>query len=80
MRCVNEMGMGMDASITKKHIEVKKGYTPFIDGDLLIAKITPCMENGKVVIAERLRNGVGYGSTEFHVIRFHKDIAKEFYY
>lgn len=80
MRCVNEMGQGMDVSITKKYFEVKKGYTPFINGDLLIAKITPCMENGKVVIADRLKNGVGFGSTEFHVIRFHRDIAKEFYY
>jgi type I restriction enzyme, S subunit len=80
MRCVNEMGMGMDVSIIKKYVEVKRGYTPFITGDLLVAKITPCMENGKVVIAGKLKNGIGYGSTEFHVIRFHQDIAKNFYY
>jgi len=80
MRCVNEMGGGMDVSIVKKYLDVKKGYTPFIDGDLLIAKITPCMENGKVVIAEKLKNGVGFGSTEFHNIRFRKEIAKSLYY
>lgn len=49
--------------------KVKKGYTGFIDGDILFAKITPCMENGKVALVNNLLNSVGYGSTEFHVIR-----------
>ncbi|WP_261793108.1 hypothetical protein [Pseudoxanthomonas taiwanensis] len=49
--------------------EVKKGYTPFRTGDVLFAKVTPCMENGKVAIAEGLRSGIGFGSTEFHVLR-----------
>lgn len=80
MRCVSEMGKGMDISIVKKYSEVKKGYTPFIDGDLLVAKITPCMENGKVVIADKLKNGVGFGSTEFHTIRFQNEIEKKLYY
>jgi type I restriction enzyme S subunit len=49
--------------------EVLKGYTPFEDGDLIWAKITPCMENGKSAVARNLLNGVGFGSTEFHVLR-----------
>jgi type I restriction enzyme S subunit len=48
---------------------VRVGYTPFAEGDILFAKITPCMENGKGVHARGLRNGVGFGSTEFHVLR-----------
>ena len=46
-----------------------KGLTPFKDYDILFAKITPCMENGKGAIAKNLYNGLGLGSTEFHVLR-----------
>lgn len=45
------------------------GFTRFQEGDLLWAKITPCMENGKSAVAKDLINGYGCGSTEFHVIR-----------
>jgi len=45
------------------------GYTSFQNGDLLWAKITPCMENGKSAVANDLHNGFGYGSTEYHVLR-----------
>jgi len=45
------------------------GYTNFQEGDLLWAKITPCMENGKSAVAENLLNGYGFGSTEYHVLR-----------
>ena len=48
---------------------VKTGFTYFREGDLLFAKITPCMENGKGAVAECLSNGLGFGSTEFHVVR-----------
>ncbi len=48
---------------------VSKGYTAFQSGDVLFAKITPCMENGKAAIADDLENGLGFGSTEFHVLR-----------
>lgn len=48
--------------------EVRKGYTPFLNGDVLVAKITPCFENGKIAQA-RLSCPIGFGSTEFHVIR-----------
>lgn len=53
----------------KKYKQVKKGFTPFIEGDVLFAKITPCMENGKAGIAQQLKNNIGFGSTEFHVFR-----------
>jgi type I restriction enzyme S subunit len=49
--------------------QVLKGYTYFYEGDVLFAKITPCMENGKSAIAKGLINRIGFGSTEFHVIR-----------
>ena len=49
--------------------EVKKGYTYFEDGDVLFAKITPCMQNGKHAIAKNLLHNFGFASTEFHVIR-----------
>jgi len=47
------------------------GYTYFAEGDFIIAKITPCMENGKCAIAEGLTNGIGFGSSEFHTFRCH---------
>ncbi|MCL4274541.1 MAG: restriction endonuclease subunit S [Anaerolineales bacterium] len=49
--------------------DVLKGFTPFQNNDVIFAKITPCMENGKIVVAEKLINNLGYGSTEFHVLR-----------
>ncbi|MDA8254246.1 MAG: restriction endonuclease subunit S, partial [Betaproteobacteria bacterium] len=49
--------------------EVKKGFTAFLEGDVLFAKITPCMENGKMAVVPALVNGYGFGSTEFHVLR-----------
>ena len=49
--------------------EVKNGLTPFEEGDILFAKITPCMENGKGAIALSLTNRIGFGSTEFHILR-----------
>ena len=49
--------------------EVSSGFTSFIEGDVLFAKITPCMENGKGIHAVGLINDTGFGSTEFHVLR-----------
>ena len=59
---------------------VRKGYTPFCEGDVLFAKITPCMENGKMAVAPPLRNGLGFGSTEFHVLRAHPGIRAAYLY
>jgi type I restriction enzyme S subunit len=53
---------------TRLYSEVSKGYTPFLDGDVLVAKITPCFENGKIAHAHLTRR-YGFGSTEFHVVR-----------
>jgi len=49
--------------------EMGSGYTPFMDDDVLIAKITPSFENGKGALAQGLLNGIGFGTTELHVIR-----------
>lgn len=57
--------------------EVRMGYTYFRNGDVLFAKITPCMENGKVAIARNLKNSIGFGSTEFHVIRAKERVLPE---
>ena len=68
MDAVGEQG-GMDASQEKPIGDVYTGYTYFLEQDVVIAKITPCFENGKGAIAEGLKNGVGFGTTEFHVLR-----------
>lgn len=54
--------------------EVRKGFTYFERGDVLLAKITPCFENGKAAFLEHLQSDVGFGSTEFHVIRPNTDV------
>jgi type I restriction enzyme, S subunit len=59
---------------TRRYSEVRKGYTPFLDGDILVAKITPCFENGKIAQAS-LSHPCGFGSTEFHVVRPRSDRA-----
>lgn len=60
--------------------EVRRGFTSFKDGDVIMAKITPCMENGKAAIAHDLSNGIGFGSTEFHVLRTKGAVLPEFVY
>jgi len=57
---------------------IKAGYTYFVEGDILIAKITPCMENGKCAIASGLTNGIGFGSSEFHVFRTNKKVLTKY--
>lgn len=64
----------------RSYAEVKKGFTPFQDRDVLFAKITPCMQNGKSAIASGLIGGIGYGSTEFHVLRATQDVTPEYLY
>jgi len=60
--------------IDKPYFEIKKGsYTYFREGDIVIAKITPCMENGKCALATNLTNGLALGSSEFHVFRANND-------
>lgn len=74
MQNVSEDGI-IYLSETRLYGEVKKGFTSFHNGDVLFAKITPCMENGKGGIVKNLKNGLGFGSTEFHVLRPHSDIV-----
>lgn len=69
MKAVEAMSGRVDLSETRRAREVRKGYTSFYSGDVLWAKITPCMENGKVAVIRNLKNDVGFGSTEFHVLR-----------
>ena len=60
--------------------EVKKGFTFFKEGDVLLAKITPCFENGKKAIAQDLFNGIGFGTTEFYVFRTKGEILQKWIY
>jgi type I restriction enzyme S subunit len=61
----------------RSFLEVKRGYKWFLEGDVIFARITPCMQNGKSAIAKGLINGVGFGSTEFHVIRPGEKVTAE---
>lgn len=69
MGAVNATCGMVDRPQTCPYREIKKGYTFFSDGDVLFAKITPCMQNGKHFIAGNSLDGVGFASTEFHVLR-----------
>lgn len=80
MPAVEAENGAVDVSATRKFGDVKKGYTPFREGDVLFAKITPCMENGKMAVVPALHNGLGFGSTEFHVLRAHLGISPQFVY
>lgn len=57
-----------------------KSYTPFAEGDVLFAKVTPCMENGKAAVARGLTNRLGFGTTEFHVFRSTGAVVPELLY
>lgn len=69
MAAVSEESGGIDLSMKRPVAEVSKGYVRFQQGDVLFAKITPCMENGKVAPVPALQGGYAAGSTEFHVLR-----------
>lgn len=69
MAAVDERLAAIMTPEVRPYAEVQKGYTPFAEGDVLFAKVTPCMENGKAAIAKGLVGGIGFGSTEFHVLR-----------
>ena len=60
--------------------DVKGGYTYFKENDVIFAKITPCMQNGKCAIGLDLENGIAFGSTEFHVFRVKEDVLPEWIY
>jgi type I restriction enzyme M protein len=77
MADVGEHEMFFESKETKILAEVTTSYTYFKDGDVLLAKVTPCFENGKAGIARGLRNGIGFGSSEFYVIRPTKALLSE---
>ncbi len=68
MESVSETGEISNA-LEKTISDVYSGYTYFREGDVILAKITPCFENGKAAVAHSLVNKIGFGSTEFHVLR-----------
>ena len=78
MPAVNENGY-IDGATDEEYGKVKKGFTYFENDDVLFAKITPCMENGKGAVAEELTNGIGMGSTEFHILRPIKGISNPYW-
>lgn len=70
----------IEQKVDKPLSEVRKGsYTYFAEGDIIIAKITPCMENGKCALSTDLTNGIGFGSSEFHVFRANDKIINNVY-
>ena len=80
MPVIDENSWKLKEMQTRPFGKVRKGYTHFSEGDVLFAKITPCMENGKAAIARNLVNGIGCGTTELHVIRPKIGIPPEFIY
>lgn len=69
MDAIDEYTGTIATRLTRPYSEVSKGYTFFREEDLLFAKITPCMQNGKAAIARGLVDGIGFGTTELHVLR-----------
>lgn len=79
MECVSEKGI-VDTSNLDKYGNVSKGLTFFEKGDVIFAKITPCMENGKGAYIENLPTKYAFGSTEFHVLRTGYKLNGKFLY
>ena len=80
MKNVSENSPEIIENNFEKFKNLQKGYSQFIENDILFAKITPCMENGKTAIVSNLKEKIGYGSTEFHVLRCTKIISNKLLY
>lgn len=80
MTDLKEHQINFEPKQTKRISEVYTGYTYFNDNDVLLAKVTPCFENGKAGIAQNLINGIGFGSSEYHVLRANKNTLPEWIY
>jgi type I restriction enzyme S subunit len=80
MAAIDEVTGTIDKPTIRAYGEVRKGFTHFAEGDVLLAKITPCMENGKCAIASKLINRLGFGTTELHVLRPYEGILADFVY
>lgn len=79
MEAIGERGE-LDLSTVRAKTAVETGYTLFFDGDVLIAKITPCFENGKGAVAKGLLDGIGFGTTELYVLTPKPSIDAQFLY
>lgn len=79
MEAIGERG-DLDLSMTRPLAEVQSGYSRFADGDVVVAKITPCFENGKGALIRHTRTGYGYGTTELHVLTPGPDLDGRFLY
>ena len=79
MEAIGEQGQ-LDLSATRLVEEVQSGYSRFFDGDVVIAKITPCFENGKGALIRGTLGGVGFGTTELHVLTPGPDLDGRFLY
>lgn len=80
MEDLNEERMLFEVKKERKLGEVIKSYTYFKDNDVLLARVTPCFENGKSGIAKKLQNGIGFGSSEYFVLRPGSDVLPEYIY
>ncbi|WP_242115562.1 N-6 DNA methylase [Sphingomonas lacusdianchii] len=80
MAVLNEHRINFVSDESKLLGEVSAGYTYFADGDVLLAKVTPCFENGKAGIARGLTNGIGFGSSEFYVLRPGEQVLAQWVY
>ena len=80
MADLNEHHITFQPSDEKQLSEVSASYTYFEDNDVLLAKVTPCFENGKAGIARGLLNGIGFGSSEFYVLRTNSQVLPEWVY
>jgi type I restriction enzyme, S subunit len=70
----------LDLSLTRPVEEVQSGYSRFNDGDVVVAKITPCFENGKGALIGGTRTGIGFGTTELHVLTPGLELDGKFLY
>jgi type I restriction enzyme M protein len=80
MADLNEHKIAFEPKEDKLLLEVSASYTYFEDNDVLVAKVTPCFENGKAGIARNLLSGIGFGSSEFYVLRSNGQVLPEWIY
>lgn len=77
----SQLHMSQLAPEAKKWGSIKKGFTHFANGDVVVAKITPCFENGKAAVIDGLEHSIGAGTTELHVFRpIHAGILSSYVY
>jgi type I restriction enzyme S subunit len=79
MEAIGDDGQ-LSLAATRELAEVQSGYTYFAQGDVAVAKITPCFENGKGAVMQGLRNGIGFGTTELTIIRPSRNIDSVYLY